>query len=169
MENTLEGADYAPVSRRERAVRVRWAAAVAAVLIGLLVLAANPTVSRAATVWCSNGNAAVGSGYTSYVVAYADPACSGVSHYHGYDHYDVTSPSLVMDYIYLDFLRIWRCGSLIYTQSDGADPDVYNQPSRNIWKAWYSNYLAHCGPQSDHQSHYYRTNGLNAWAYTNVN
>jgi hypothetical protein len=140
------------------------------VLSGGLVLSLWPSHTLASAVWCKDGTVDAGTGYSTHMAAYGDPVCSGATHSMGYDHYDTTIPNTTMDYIQLAFLRVWRCGTLVYYQSDPSPlpPDAVNVGSRNIWAAWYSGYLSTCVPQSDHQSHYFKSGGLNAWGYTNV-
>jgi hypothetical protein len=131
-----------------------------------LVLAVTASVwlsnARAASVWCDDGIVS-GTGWTSRVTSYADPACSGVTHYFAYDHYDTMTSGTVVN-IYLNYARAWRCGDLVYYVSDGPNPGV-NTSSRNTWISWISGYSPTCGPQSDHHSHYYKSGVIDVWAY----
>ncbi|MCA9831412.1 MAG: hypothetical protein R3B97_04230 [Dehalococcoidia bacterium] len=148
----------------------RWAfvsigVAIIGVATGLAALGW-PRSAEAASVWCDDG-IVNGSSWSSRVVSYADPACSGVTHYFAYDHYDTMNGGVVVN-IYLNYARAWRCGTLVYYQSDGPNPGQ-NTSSRNTWISWISGYSPSCGPQSDHHSHYYKSGVIDAWAYVNEN
>lgn len=129
-----------------------------------------PSPAQAATVYCTTSNPTTATGPTgvvarSYIDVYADPICSGGTRWLAYDHYDITIPATSMNFFYLDFLRIWRCGSLIYTQSDGGGGGT-GGTYRNVWPGWKDG--SSCGFQSDHQTHYYRLGILDVWLYNNI-